>query len=57
MTGRDVLEITYDILAGNEVSDEDRERIKEAVEYVDYDHYKIVIGGNDLRIYDHEEEY
>ena len=56
MLGRDVLELVYDILAQNEVSQADRDRVTEALDYVDYDHHKIVIGGNELRIYDHEDE-
>lgn len=56
MLGREVLELTYDILAQNEVSQEDRDRVTANLSHIDYDHNKIVIGGNDLRIYDHEEE-
>lgn len=56
MLGKEVLELTYDILAQNEVSQADRDRVTEALDHIDYDNSKIVIGGNDLRIYDHEEE-
>lgn len=56
MTGKEVLDLTYDLLAQNPVSQEDRDRLTEEVVHVDHDHHKIVIGGNDLRIYDHEEE-
>lgn len=55
MLGKEVLELTYDILAQNEVSQADRDRVTEALDHIDYDNSKIVIGGNDLRIYDHEE--
>lgn len=54
MLGREVLELVYDILAQNPVSQADRDRVTDALDHVDYDHHKIVIGGNDLRIYDHE---
>lgn len=56
MVGKRVLELVYDILAQNPVTQEERDEVTEALEYVDFDHHKIVIGGNDLRIYDHEEE-
>lgn len=64
MDGKELLELTYDILANNDVSDEDRKRVTESIQYVDYDNYKIVFGSQtpkgvvetmDFRLYDHEE--
>lgn len=64
MTGEELLGLVYDILAENEVTMQDRQRVVDAIEYVDYEHGKIVFGEQhptgvvetmDLRLYDHED--
>lgn len=55
-SGNELLELIYDILAQNEVSQQDKDRVTKVLDHIDYDHSKIVIDNMDLRLYDHEED-
>lgn len=44
---RDLLEIVYDHLAGNDVRVEDSLYLSEAIDHIDYDHEEIVFLNGD----------
>lgn len=56
MSGEDVLDIIAKLWGGIDLSDSEKALVRQYHMVIHPNYHKLTVGGNDLRIYDHEKD-